>query len=163
MNELTIENLQAKVCEWAKDKGFLKPENAKAQFHKIGTELCEYYTAESQADIEDAIGDVMVTLIIYAAQESVPFEMICEKRDLLLHTENRKQDELAILYVKLAKAKEIGKDQIATVIAEMWERLEVLATAHQTTLHLALWAVLNIITKRQGTVVDGNFVKEVTQ
>jgi len=61
--------VEQKIIEWAKDKNLINPENAKTQllksFEEMG-ELAEGILKDDKDLIIDAIGDVMVTLIILA-------------------------------------------------------------------------------------------------
>ena len=63
--------LQVKVLEWADNKGLLKPENALKQFAKFISEAGELGDAiikNDKPEQVDAIGDVLVTVIILADQ-----------------------------------------------------------------------------------------------
>ncbi len=61
--------LEKKVIEWASEKGILEKSNPKAQLTKTLEEVDELVEAindDNKAEVEDAIGDVIVTLIIQA-------------------------------------------------------------------------------------------------
>lgn len=63
------DNLQVKVIEWAKARQIIPNARAATQLMKTGSELGELFDAEIKGDIPgivDGIGDVLVTLIIYA-------------------------------------------------------------------------------------------------
>lgn len=69
--------LEKNVLNWANDKNLLKPENAKTQSMKIIEEIGETYRAYLKNDfygLQDGIGDVVVTLIIFAAQNKMTLE-----------------------------------------------------------------------------------------
>ena len=71
--DILIENVE----KWADDKGLLKEENAPKQFMKVIEEVGEVAEGLAKDDrelIEDGIGDVMVTLIILAAQKGMSIE-----------------------------------------------------------------------------------------
>lgn len=72
MTEL-IEN----VIKWAKDRGILTANNAWPQYAKVNEEAAEIGQALANKDIaelEDAIGDTTVTLIILAEQNGLDFK-----------------------------------------------------------------------------------------
>ena len=68
--------VEQKIIEWAKDKNLINPENAKTQllksFEEMG-ELAEGILKDDKYLIIDAIGDVMVTLIILARITTTTF------------------------------------------------------------------------------------------
>lgn len=66
---ITFDQLIENVKQWGDDKGLIKPENASKQFMKIVEELGEIARADiksNDAELEDSIGDVFVTVILYA-------------------------------------------------------------------------------------------------
>jgi NTP pyrophosphatase (non-canonical NTP hydrolase) len=61
--------LEALVIKWAEDKGIMKHADKLSQFSKTQEEVEELYEAIANNDVDeakDAIGDVIVTLIIQA-------------------------------------------------------------------------------------------------
>ena len=61
--------LEAKVIEWARERGILENSSPKAQLTKTLEEVDELVEAiknDDKEEVEDAIGDVIVTLIIQA-------------------------------------------------------------------------------------------------
>lgn len=69
MDKITFDELIENVKQWADDKGLLKPENSSKQFMKIAEELGEVARADiksNETELEDGIGDVFVTVIIYS-------------------------------------------------------------------------------------------------
>ena len=65
------------VLEWANNKSLLKKENSLAQFAKVVEEVGEVGRAllkRNDAELIDGIGDVLVTLIILAAQNNLDVE-----------------------------------------------------------------------------------------
>lgn len=69
---MSVENdLVNKVIDWADDKGLLNPENAPKQSMKVMEELGETMSAilkGDESEIEDGIGDILVTVIILSMQ-----------------------------------------------------------------------------------------------
>ena len=71
---MNFEKLQSEVLRWAKDKNITNPDNARNQLLKFYEEAGELASAELKNDqdqIIDAIGDVLVTLIIYSKQKGL--------------------------------------------------------------------------------------------
>lgn len=64
---MTFEELERDVIAWAKDRGILEKSDVKSQLLKTVSEVGELADAVNKGDyaeFSDAIGDVMVTLII---------------------------------------------------------------------------------------------------
>lgn len=73
--------LECAVEEWAKEKGILDNATTIKQAMKTQEELTELMNAilnEDDAEIVDAIGDIMVTLIIQAKMQGVTIEECLE-------------------------------------------------------------------------------------
>ena len=71
---LSMDYLCRSIFEWAADKGILKIENRDKQMLKVMEEVGETASALAKDDrhgLIDGIGDVMVTLIILAAQNNL--------------------------------------------------------------------------------------------
>ncbi len=65
----TFEDLRIKIIQWGEDKGITKHGNERNQILKTFEELGELVRAELKDDrdeIIDSLGDVLVTLILYA-------------------------------------------------------------------------------------------------
>lgn len=66
----SFEKTESLVLQWGEDRGILEHSNARAQLLKTMAELGELADAEGKNDtagIVDGIGDVLVTIILYAA------------------------------------------------------------------------------------------------
>jgi NTP pyrophosphatase (non-canonical NTP hydrolase) len=67
----TFEELSSKVISWANNRDLIRFENANRQFLKVTEEVGELAGAIARKDdreIEDAMGDTLVTLIILSKQ-----------------------------------------------------------------------------------------------
>jgi len=67
-----MNELQNNIIKWAKDRGIHYPENAKNQLLKSFEEMGELSSSllkGDQAGLKDAIGDVIVTLIILSSTQ----------------------------------------------------------------------------------------------
>lgn len=66
--------LETLVIDWAKEKGILEKGNPQAQAEKTLEEVQELLDAiavDDKAEIEDALGDILVTIIIQAEMQGV--------------------------------------------------------------------------------------------
>lgn len=71
MREMTLNELEIKVSNWALLKGILEKENAPKQMLKVMEEVGETAGAllkGNEEELKDGIGDSFVTLIILAKQ-----------------------------------------------------------------------------------------------
>ena len=67
----TLDELAMAVLAWADERGLIEPENAPRQMLKVVEELGELTGAmakDRRDDQKDAIGDVLVTILILAVQ-----------------------------------------------------------------------------------------------
>ena len=77
-----MRELISKVLIWAEPKGLLSKENSFKQFAKVVEEVGEIASALCRGQkelLKDAIGDVIVTLIILANQNGLDIENCLEK------------------------------------------------------------------------------------
>ena len=74
---MNYSELEIAVEQWAADKGILSKATPMAQALKTleeTTELCTAINADDGAEIIDAMGDIMVTLIIQAKMQNLKLE-----------------------------------------------------------------------------------------
>ena len=76
----TLQELQKKIIQWAKDKDLLKLENAPKQRLKLLEEVGETAAAilkNNHEGVKDGIGDIFVVLVILSEQlsEEILFDM----------------------------------------------------------------------------------------
>jgi NTP pyrophosphatase (non-canonical NTP hydrolase) len=72
-----MDELIAKVEQWARDRQIIPHSNPQAQLMKTVSELGELADATLKSDragVIDGVGDVLVTLVIYAALQGVKLE-----------------------------------------------------------------------------------------
>ena len=82
----TLQELQKKIIQWAKEKDLLKSENAPKQRLKLLEEVGETAGAilkNNTDEIKDGIGDIFVVLVILAEQlsEEILFDMTRASKD----------------------------------------------------------------------------------
>lgn len=73
----TYQDLEVEVEQWAEDKGILEKATPMAQAHKTleeALELAEAIRKDDDAEVVDALGDILVTIIIQAKMQGVKLE-----------------------------------------------------------------------------------------
>jgi phosphoribosyl-ATP pyrophosphohydrolase len=73
-NKMKYDNLERLVLEWAKEKGILTNGTPIKQSIKTNEEALELTSAiadGNRAEIEDALGDILVTIIIQAKMQNM--------------------------------------------------------------------------------------------
>lgn len=78
----TFKELENLICEWSAERGIATHSTARAQLLKAVSEMGELADAEVKNDFEgmiDAVGDVLVCLINYAAMSGFDLEFALEK------------------------------------------------------------------------------------
>lgn len=89
----TFNELEALIHEWATERGIYEHSSPQAQLLKAVSEMGELADAEVKSDYEgalDAVGDVLVCLINYAAMSGFSLEFSLEKAyDQIKHRKGR--------------------------------------------------------------------------
>lgn len=78
---MNYSELETAVEQWAEDKGILSKATPMGQALKTleeTTEFCTAVNANDRAEIVDAMGDIMVTLIIQAKMQNLSLEECLE-------------------------------------------------------------------------------------
>jgi len=76
-----MEELEKKIVQWAEDRGIFANSTPTQQALVTDEEVEELWdgiTAESVTDIEDAIGDIAVTLVVQAKMHGLTLEQCME-------------------------------------------------------------------------------------
>ena len=71
---MTFQELEENIIQWAKDRRIIPNSNPPAQLMKTMSELGELADATLKSDwagIEDGVGDVLVTLILYCRLQDI--------------------------------------------------------------------------------------------
>lgn len=66
---MTFEELHEAVIQWAEDRNMISPKNTSRQYMKVSEELgeiAEGINKNNREQVEDSLGDILVTLIILA-------------------------------------------------------------------------------------------------
>lgn len=155
-----MEELIEKVEAWSKERG-LDTADSRKQRLKLWEEFGELNASiarNNRDDAIDAIGDILVVMIIYCQQLGYPktkelFDVdvvLLEYYDRMSIIEILEQVAVGILGTKTTIR---GVQEVITILANMTERLD-------TSLEECLQAAYNEIKDRRGEMVNGVFVKE---
>lgn len=151
---MTVEEFSVRVLQWAGKRDLLKNENKFSQFSKIVEEIGEFFTATTEEEKEDAIGDVLVSVIIFCYQVGIDF--------------------LGLFNLYTLKVSKGGREEIIDSIFKIADVLchngnlnspliNILAVTHGFTkdgLSEIFINVLHTIEKRTGKTINGMFIKE---
>ena len=171
---LTIQELVPLIQEWAKEREIYKKITSFNQLLKTHEEVGELIKAcydDDRPAIQDAIGDVMVTLINYCYKERI--DVLEQINDVLTYERNRGdskvmlalniQDSLNRLMCANFRLIGIGGEtpflffyEIITIIGY----LDDIAFLDNTTLEECLNIAYNEIKDRKGKIINGKFVKD---
>ena len=143
----TLQELQKKIIQWAKDKDLLKLENAPKQRLKLLEEVGETAAAilkNNTDDIKDGIGDIFVVLVILSEQlsEEILFDMNGVAKD--------DDQDFVFLFDNILNSKRIYFS--ISYLNDICKKLDLDLTECA---NLA-W---NEIKDRTGQTIDGTFIK----
>lgn len=155
-----MEKLIEKVEQWSTERG-LNTADPNKQRLKLWEEFGELNASIARDDREgaiDAIGDMLVVMIIYCQQSHYPktkelFEVdvvLLEYYDRMSIIEILERAARGILDAKIT-IKRVR--EVVTILANMTERLD-------TTLEECLQSAYDVIKDRKGKMINGVFVKE---
>jgi NTP pyrophosphatase (non-canonical NTP hydrolase) len=155
MNEL-VELVQ----QWSINKGLDKADS-RGQFLKVVEEVGEVAAALCRSDMDelkDGIGDVVVTLIIYAQQNNIGSE-IFNISDY--NGDFQKHDSWFVskLTSRVSNLVNLSGEGLVCNIEHCNYLLKCLAEKHYMTLKECLQAAYDVIKLRDGKMVNGIFVK----
>lgn len=155
-----MEELIEKVQAWSKERG-LNAADANKQRLKLWEEfgeLCAAIARSNRDDAIDAIGDMLVVMIIHCQQVGYPktkelFEIdvvLLDYYDRMTIIQILEQVAVGILGTKTTIK---GIKEVITILANITERLD-------TSLEECLQSAYNEIKDRRGKMINGVFVKE---
>lgn len=164
-----MEELRLKVIEWAKDRGILDNGTALSQGTKVLEECLELVVADlnkDEAEIKDAVGDILVTVILKCEILKKSWGKV-EFLELL---------EYAIKDLEVIRGKTFSSDVLCYAL-ELYRHVEtdmaptlsvrgvlafLLSYCNQNGIdpRECLQGAYDIISKRKGQMVNGVFVKD---
>ena len=72
---MTFEELHEAIIQWAENRNMISPKNTSRQYMKVSEELgeiAEGINKNNREQVEDSLGDILVTLIILAFSKDTP-------------------------------------------------------------------------------------------
>jgi mazG nucleotide pyrophosphohydrolase domain len=158
-------NLKILVEGWADKQGIMKFGKPMKQLLKTLEEIMELHTAIEDynlKEIEDAIGDVVVTLIIYAKMKNIT--LFPNGSEELSDSKGTAQDPYFLLdnCNKLMQLEKFTNDSVEKyhAVQMMLFLLNQIANRFNLKIWECLHSAYKVISKRKGEMVNGVFVRE---
>ena len=163
MKSPNLDDLEPLVIKWGDKKGIFKNGTPYKQLLKTGEEIIELLHAiedNNSAEIEDAIGDIVVTLIIYAEMKKIT----C-KRDFKNHSfkaDDSAAHRLLADYAMLLQAEKFGQSlkPIIHTHEMMMVKLHYIANKYDLNIWECLKTAYNVIKNRTGKMINGVFIRD---
>lgn len=163
--KVKFEDIQTLVENWAEKKGILEHGTPMKQLLKTLEEITELHAAIEDDDTEeviDAIGDVVVTLVIYAKMKSIT--LFPNGSEELSDSKGTAQDPYFILdnCNKLMQLEKFTNDSIEKyyTVQMMLFLLNQIANRFDLKVWECFHSAYKVISKRKGKMVNGTFVKD---
>lgn len=160
-----FKELKPLVEQWAEDKGILEKATTVKQLLKTKEEITELLTAIEDynlSEIKDAVGDILVTLIIYSKMKCLnPFER-AGKNNVIPKSIDYSIEMVLKCYTALYLDEKRNPTYTISkkiIIEDMVSCLSSIASFHRMDLEECLESAYNVIKKRTGKMVNGQFVK----
>lgn len=158
-------DLKILVEGWADNKGILEHGKPMKQLLKTLEEITELHTAIEDDNLEeiiDAIGDVVVTLVIYTKMKSIT--LFPNGSEELSDSKGTAQDPYFLLdnCNKLMQLEKFTNDTIEKyyTVQMMLFLLNQIANRFNLKIWECLHSAYKVISKRKGEMVNGTFVKD---
>ena len=163
--KVKFEDIQTLVENWADKKGILEHGKPMKQLLKTLEEITELHTAIEDDNLEeiiDAIGDVAVTLIIYAKMKNIT--LFPNGSEELSDSKGTAQDPYFLLdnCNKLMQLEKFTNDTIEKyyTVQMMLFLLNQIANRFNLKIWECLHSAYKVISRRKGKMIDGQFVKD---
>lgn len=163
--KIEFEYLKSLVVGWAHRKGILEHGTPAKQLLKTLEEITELHAAIEDDNLEeiiDAIGDVVVTLIIYAKMKSIT--LFPNGSEELSDSKGTAQDPYFLLdnCNKLMQLEKFTNDSVEKyyTVQMMLFLLNQIANRFNLKIWECLHSAYKVISRRTGKMIDGQFVKD---
>ena len=163
--KIKFEDIQTLVENWANKKGILEHGTPAKQLLKTLEEITELHTAieyDNLEEIIDAIGDVAVTLIIYAKMKNIT--LFPNGSEELSDSKGTAQDPYFLLdnCNKLMQLEKFTNDSVEKyhAVQMMLFLLNQIANRFDLKVWECFHSAYKVISRRTGKVVNGTFVKD---
>ena len=164
----TFNELVELVNQWAKEKGIHEKSNALHQLHKTKEEVQEflYHTAYQEIELQDDLGDIVVTLINYCHFRDINITKIYEEinqpikhhRFIKIYLDKLMKSALEILLYSedYRNEKSILSNNVSNLLQIVLEGCHFI----NKPLEECLGSAYEVISKRKGHMHNGIFIKE---
>lgn len=163
--KIKFEDIKTLVEGWAEKKGIMEHGTPIKQLLKTLEEITELHAAIEDDNLEeiiDAIGDVVVTLVIYAKMKSIT--LFPNGSEELSDSKGTAQDPYFLLdnCNKLLQLEKFTNDSIEKyyTVQMMLFLLNQIANRFNIKIWECLHSAYKVIIKRKGEMVNGTFVKD---
>ena len=163
--KVKFEDIKTLVEGWAKKKGILEYGTPAKQLLKTLEEITELHAAIEDDNLEeiiDAIGDVVVTLVIYAKMKNIT--LFPNGSEELSDSKGTAQDPYFLLdnCNKLMLLEKFTNDSIEKyyTVQMMLFLLNQIANRFDLKVWECFHSAYKVISKRKGEMVNGTFVKD---
>ena len=166
---LTIQELVPLIHQWAKERGIFDkstPFNQLLKTHEEVGELIKACYDDDRPAIQDAIGDVMVTLINYCYFKKIDFVKVYKQikyddsEDINIHFALSVNDIIAFFLRDIAYSSyKPLKVTIFSTVSNILRNLQNITINNNTTLEECLNIAYNEIKNRKGKMINGKFIK----
>ena len=167
---LTIQELVPLIHQWAKERGIFDKSTPFDQLLKTHEEVGELIKAcydDDRPAIQDAIGDVMVTLINYCYFKKIDFVKVYEQiqyddsEAINIYCALTVNDIIAFFLRVIANSSyKPLKVTIFINVINILRNLQNITINNNTTLEECLNIAYNEIKNRKGKIINGKFVKD---
>lgn len=164
-----MEQLRENIIKWADDKGILSKATPASQATKILEECLELVVADynnNQEEIEDACGDIYVTLVIEAHMlgldlgEVLPTVIEVTDIPLDIYTPRAILATATNIFGALTEEYDSDYNPVDRFIKGVYHKLVSYCVGNNISLKDAVQGAYNIISKRTGRMENGVFVKD---
>lgn len=159
-----MEELRLKVIDWAKDRGIMEKATPLSQCTKVMEECLELVVADlnkDEAEIKDAVGDILVTLFIEAELLGIGYAKIQERihvhESWAGYIPSKILGESLILFTHIQKG---STEDLHDIIAYTIAMLLSYCKCMDLNPIECLQGAYDVISKRKGKMVNGVFVKD---
>ena len=163
--KIEFEDLKSLAVGWAERKGILEHGTPIKQLLKTLEEITELHAAIEDDNLEeiiDAIGDVVVTLVIYAKMKNIT--LFPNGSEELSDSKGTAQDPYFLLdnCNKLLQLEKFTNDSIEKyyTVQMMLFLLNQIANRFDLKVWECFHSAYKVISKRKGEMVNGTFVKD---
>ena len=165
----TIQELVPLIHQWAKERGIfdnLTPFDQLLKTHEEVGELIKACYDDYKPAIQDAIGDVMVTLINYCYFKKIDFVKVYEQiqyddsEAINIYCALTVNDIIAFFLRDIAYSSyKPLKVTIFSTVSNILRKLQNITINNNTSLEVCLNIAYNEIKNRTGKIINGKFIK----